>query len=107
MDKYKELVKFYDNIMWYLREKIADVFGMGYEQGYEDAKEEFIGMSATQMQIKYQDDFETALKKMHDYPEKIEKPCDVCAHNNHGLCVQPKKKPCRNYSLWQMRKESE
>ena len=39
-------------------------------------------------------------------PEKIEKPCDVCAHNKYGICVQPKKKPCRNYSLWEMRKES-
>ena len=50
-----------------------------------------------------------AMKKIMDYEHKkktTEKPCAVCIHCNHGLCVQPKKKPCRNYSLWEMRKES-
>ena len=47
-----------------LRNKLYD---KAYQRGYEDAKKEFIGMSAKQIQIKYHDDFATALEKMYEY----------------------------------------
>lgn len=50
-----------------LRNKLYDE---AYQRGYEDAKKEFIGMSAKQIQIKYHDDFATALEKMYEYEER-------------------------------------
>ena len=50
-----------------LRNKLYDE---AYKRGYEDAKKEFIGMSAKQIQIKYHDDFATALEKMYEYEER-------------------------------------
>lgn len=49
-----------------LRNKLYDE---AYQRGYEDAKKEFIGMSAKQIQIKYHDDFATALEKMYEYEQ--------------------------------------
>ena len=55
-----------------------------YQRGYEDAKKEFIGMSAKQIQIKYHDDFATALEKMYEYEERqTEKTCDNCLFHGH------------------------
>lgn len=53
-----------------LKYKTDNAIDEAYRRGYEDAKKEFIGMSAKQIQIKYHDDFATALEKMYEYEER-------------------------------------
>lgn len=53
-----------------LKWKADEAIDEAYRRGYEDAKKEFIGMSAKQIQIKYHDDFATALEKMYEYEER-------------------------------------
>ena len=53
-----------------LKWKTDNAIDEAYRRGYEDAKKEFIGMSAKQIQIKYHDDFATALEKMYEYEER-------------------------------------